>query len=251
MRAEEFQKMIDYNKISEDYVQHRQHVHPEVLNALLSAQNEGTPSTVLEVGCGTANYIIAIESLTGSSCWGIDPSEKMLSVARERSSKITFQLGKAEQLDFAANFFDLIFSVDVIHHVTGHLDYFREAYRVLKPGGHICTATDSEWVLRNRRPLATHFPETVETELARYPRIPKLAELMTQVGFGAIKDTLVEFSFQLKDIQAYRDRAFSSLHLISEDAYQRGIHRLEDELREQGFIRCISRYTLLWGTKPA
>lgn len=243
--------MIDYNKISEDYTQHRQNVHPEVLKELVSTQREGKTTNLLEVGCGTANYIIAIESLTGSSCWGIDPSSKMLSVARDRSTKITFQLGKAEKLEFSDNFFDLIYSVDVIHHVTRHLDYFQEAYRSLKPGGQICTATDSEWVLRNRRPLATHFPETVETELARYPRIPKLAKLMKQIGFIDIKDPLVEFSFQLQDIQAYRDRAFSSLHLISEEALHRGINQLEKELRDKGYIQCISRYVLLWGTKPA
>jgi len=243
--------MINYNKISDEYTQHRQNVHPEVLKGLLSTHRDGKSSTILEVGCGTANYIITLESLTGSSCWGIDPSEKMLSVAQDRSPKITFQQGRAEKLEFSTNFFDLIFSVDVIHHVIGHLDYFQEAYRVLKPGGRICTATDSEWVLHNRRPLATHFPETIETEIARYPRIPKLAKLMTQVGFVDIKDILVEYSFHLKDIQAYRDRAFSSLHLISEEAYQRGITRLEEELRENGYIQCISRYVLLWGIKKS
>jgi ubiquinone/menaquinone biosynthesis C-methylase UbiE len=173
----------------------------------------------------------------------------MLSVARKRLNNINFKLGRAEQLDFPADFFDLIFSVDVIHHVVGHLEYFQNAYRILNQGGRICTATDSEWVLRNRRPLATHFPETVDVEIARYPRIPLLIKLMRQAGFKDIKDNLVEFSFNLKDIQAYRDKAFSSLHLISEEAFSRGIARLEEELEEKGYIRCISRYTLLWGRK--
>ncbi len=241
--------MIDYNKISENYSKHRQNIHPEVLKGLLYNCEYDDTSNILEVGCGTANYIIAVESLTGSNCWGIDPSEKMLSVARERSNNIHFQLGRAEQLDFSADFFDLIFSVDVIHHVEGHLEYFQEAFRTLKLGGRICTATDSEWVIRNRRPLATHFPETIDVELARYPRIQALTKLMRQAGFTDIKDILVEFSFDLKNIQSYRDRAFSSLHLISEEAFHIGITRLEEELDEKGYIHCISRYTLLWGTK--
>lgn len=241
--------MIEYDKISEIYTQHRQNVHPEALKELLSDHNYGKNSNILEVGCGTANYIIAIESLTKSNCWGIDPSEKMLSVARERSNRINFQLGRGERLDFSANFFDLIFSVDVIHHVEGHLEYIKEAYRTLKPGGRFCTATDSEWIIRNRRPVATHFPEIIESEIARYPRIQQLTKFMTQVGFCNIKEVLVEFSFQLKDIQAYRDKAFSSLHFISEDAFDRGIARLESEKREKGFIQCITRKLLLWGYK--
>jgi SAM-dependent methyltransferase len=241
--------MIDYDKISGHYSQHRQKVHPGVLKGLLSGSRCGDASSVLEVGCGTANYIVAVESLTGCRCWGIDPSEKMLSVARERSTKIDFKIGKAEQLDFSSDFFDFIFSVDVIHHVEGHSEYFHEAYRALSPGGRVCTVTDSEWVLRNRLPLSVVFPETVEVELARYPRIPFLAGLMVEAGFADIQDVLVEHSFHMKDIQAFRDRAYSSLHLISEEAFHRGIARLEDELDEKGYIQYVSRYTLLWGRK--
>jgi SAM-dependent methyltransferase len=241
--------MIDYNKISGHYSQHRQKVHPGVLKELLSGSRCGDASTVLEVGCGTANYIVAIQSLTGSKCWGIDPSEKMLSVARGRSKKIDLKNGRAEQLDFSSDFFDFVFSVDVIHHMEGHSEYFHEAYRTLKPGGRVCTVTDSEWILRNRLPMSIVFPETVEVELARYPRIPFLSGLMVEAGFADIQDVLVEHSFRMKDIQAFRDRAYSSLHLISEEAFRRGIARLEDELEEKGFIQYVSRYTLLWGKK--
>ena len=167
----------------------------------------------------------------------------------DNEKKIHLKNGRAEQLDFSTDFFDFIFSVDVIHHMEGHLEYFQEAFRTLKSGSRICTVTDSEWILRNRQPLATHFPETIEVELARYPRIPYLTRLMRKAGFTDIQDCLVEYSFNMEDIQAFRDRAYSSLHLISEEAFQRGITRLEEELDEKGHIQNISRYTLLWGSK--
>ena len=123
--------MINYDKIATEYAQRRK-VHPEVLKTLFLTGEIGTVSKVLEIGCGTGNYIIALESLTGCSCWGTDPSEQMLSKARKHTEKIIFQPGKAEKLDFPQNFFDLVFSVDVIHHVNKIIDYFQEAYRVLK-----------------------------------------------------------------------------------------------------------------------
>jgi ubiquinone/menaquinone biosynthesis C-methylase UbiE len=241
--------LINYDKISGYYTQHRQNVHPGVMKGLLENSKFKDNTKVLEVGCGTANYILALQSITGCKCWGIDPSNKMLSVARKRSTSINFKIGRAEQLDFSFDFFDLIFSVDVIHHIKDHLEYFKEAFRTLKPEGRICTATDSEWIIKNRRPLATHFPETIEVELVRYPKISVLTKQMKQAGLIGINGKLVEFEFNLKDIQGYRDKAFSSLHLISEEAFQRGITRLEEELEEKGNIRCVSRYFLLWGSK--
>jgi hypothetical protein len=71
---------------------------------------------------------------------------------------------------------------------------------------------------------------------------------MAGAGFVALDEQTVECTYVLADIQIYRDKAFSALHLISEEAFQRGIARMERDLR-QGPILCTPRYTLLWGTK--
>ncbi len=138
--------------------------------------------------------------------------------------------------------------MDVIHHLGDRLAYFREAYRVLRADGKACTVTDSEWIIRHRQPLAVYFPETVEIELGRYPRIAELRDIMERVGFGEMTESTVEFAYPLTDIQAYRDKAFSALLLIPEAAFQRGIERMEQDLRT-GRIQCVSRYLLLWGAK--
>jgi ubiquinone/menaquinone biosynthesis C-methylase UbiE len=239
--------MIDYDKMASEYARHRQ-VHPEVLKNLLSTSGVGGASRVLEVGCGTGNYIAALEAQAHCSCWGLDPSEQMLSRAKERSRKIHFQPGRAERLDFPEDFFDLVFSVDVIHYVGDRPAYFREAYRVLKADGKVCTVTDSEWIIRHRQPLAVYFPETVEVELGRYPRIAELREAMERSGFDEIAEHTVELAYPLTDLQAYRDKAFSALHLISEESFQRGLECMERDLCN-GPIPCVSRYVLLWGTK--
>lgn len=240
--------MIDYTGLAAEYARHRA-VHPEVLRHLHRTGGVSATSKVLEVGCGTGNYTVALEVLAGCACWGTDPSEAMLSRARERSGRATFQPGRAERLEFPDGFFDLVFSVDVIHHVGDRAAFFSEAHRVLKAGGEACTVTDSEWIIRHREPLAVCFPETVEVDLARYPSVAELREVMQRVGFAEVSEEIVEFAYQLTDAQAYRDRAFSSLHLISERAFQQGIARMEATLRA-GPVPCVSRYLLLWGTRP-
>jgi ubiquinone/menaquinone biosynthesis C-methylase UbiE len=239
--------MINYDRIAREYGRHRQ-VHPEVLKSLLLTSEIGNASRVLEVGCGAGNYIQALAGLTHCSCWGIDPSEQMLSKAREHAGEINYQLGQAETLDFPQGSFDMVFSVDVIHHLDDRPAYSREAYRVLKADGRLCTVTDSEWIIRHRQPLAVYFPETIEIELDRYPRIAELRETIELIGFDEIIENMVEFAYQLTDIHAYRDKAFSCLHLIPEEAFQRGIEHMERDLRI-GPIQCVSRYLLLWGTK--
>ncbi len=240
---------IDYDRIASEYSQHRK-VHPGVLAELIRVSAISSNSKVLDVGCGTGNYSVALRTLVGCMVWAVDPSEEMLSKAKERSAEINFISGEAEKLDFSQSFFDMVFSVDVIHHLSSQLDFFREAYRVLNSHGRICTVTDSEWIIRHREPLSVYFPETVEIELKRYPRIEQLKRIMIQVGFGEVKETVVEFAYELRSAQAYRDKAFSSLHLISKEAFEVGIERMERDL-QSGPIRCTSRYSLLWGNKPS
>ncbi len=126
----------------------------------------------------------------------------------------SFQPGDAERLDFPEEYFDLVFSVDVIHHIGGRLTFFREAHRILRAGGRVCKVMDCEWIIRRRQPLAVYFPEIVEHELGRCPRIAELGELMREAGIDHLREQGVEFACQLSDIQAYPDKAYSSLHLI-------------------------------------
>jgi ubiquinone/menaquinone biosynthesis C-methylase UbiE len=247
---------LDYDSLATEYARHRQ-VHPGVLQALHQAaqrlQHTVQGSTrVLEIGCGTGNYILALAAATGCEGWGIDPSEGMLAQAGARSTAVHFRPGSAERLDFQDGSFDLVYSVDVIHHVPDPEYYTKEAYRVLASGGRLCTVTDSEWIIRHRQPLASYFPETIEVELARYPPIATLRALCEQAGFVEINERTVEFRCLLTDIRAYRDKAFSALHLISEEAFQRGMERMEHDMQGDYCrtpIPCVSRYTLLWGTK--
>ena len=154
-----------------------------------------------------------------------------------------------EALQFEDSFFDLIFSVDVIHHLEQIPPYFSEIFRILKPGGLICTVTDSDDTIRNRRPLAFYFPETISVDLQRYPSILLLRKRMEDAGFRHIQQIRVEFPYELTDIQAYKDKAYSCLHLISPDAFQKGLARMETDLA-QGSIPGNSRYLLLFGKKP-
>jgi ubiquinone/menaquinone biosynthesis C-methylase UbiE len=240
---------IDYAAAAASYARHRE-IHLGVLAELVAHGEIGSESRVLDVGCGTGNYARSLVSVTGCRVSGVEPSARMRDRAISATAWEALLEARAEQLPFPDATFDLVMSTDVIHHVSDRNAYFAEAARVLRPGGHVVTVTDSHDDIRRRRPLSSHFPETVPVELARYPSIAALATEMERAGFVAQQTVEVARDYQLTDSQPYRDRAYSSLLLIDDAAFQRGLARLESALA-LGPIPCVSLYTLLWGTIPA
>ncbi|MCB9456586.1 MAG: methyltransferase domain-containing protein [Anaerolineaceae bacterium] len=240
---------LNYDALAAQYARSRG-IHPAVLNSLAMTGGVTSSSKVAEIGCGTGNYINGLVTHTDCAGWGIDPSNEMLAYARQQPTALHIQPGFAHETGLPPGLFDLVYSVDVIHHLDDTAAYFREAYRLLRPGGKICTVTDSEAIIRTRQPLSTHFPETIAPELARYPHIADLESSMSQVGFQGIEQQAAEDRTRLTDISAYREKVFSALHLIAEEDFQRGLAHLEAELQEKGAVVRVSRYVLLWGIKP-
>jgi demethylmenaquinone methyltransferase/2-methoxy-6-polyprenyl-1,4-benzoquinol methylase len=96
------------------------------------------PKMILDVATGTADLAIAESKLNPTKIIGVDISEKMLAVGREKIKSypmIELQLGDSEALQFPDNTFDAVsvsFGVRNFENVPKGLSEMR---RVLKPGG--------------------------------------------------------------------------------------------------------------------
>ena len=168
-------------QIASAYAKLRQ-VHRPLLSALIVGSGAHAGSRVLELGCGTGNYICAIRSQIGCSAWGIDASREMLNQASARASEVTWICAGAENPGLTDVKFDFVFNVDAIHHFEDRRRVVNEINRLLLEAGTICVATDSEQIIRNRKPLSTYWAETIELELARYPRIETLDTELGEAG---------------------------------------------------------------------
>lgn len=239
---------VDYDQGAKGYATHRR-LHPGVFQELCLRGHLDPGSRCLEVGCGTGNYASALVGYTRCVGFGLDPASAMLAQASAQSGRVVWILGRAEQPSFADDAFDLIFSVDVIHHLADKAAFFCEVGRTLRPGGQVCTVTDSEEIIRRREILSGYFPETIELELARYPRITQLEAWMAATGIENQGVGAVEAPYQVTNVQPFRDKVYSALHLIPDAAWQEGMERLEGDLA-RGPIRGSSRYACVWGRKP-
>ncbi len=239
---------VNYDGLARDYAQHRRAV-PSFTEALLQGGSLTRGSRVLELGCGTGNYVRALEDAVGCGCWGIDRSGEMLVRAQAHASAVEFSLGDATRLEFADESFDLVFSIDVIHHVDARDKFYEEAYRVLRSGGRLCTMTHSEELIRHAMVMSRYFPETIEADLARYPRIAALCAWMQDAGFGGLSNVTISSPLEIADSGCYAAKAFSSLHAIPQDAFERGLAWLERDL-SAGPVAGVLRQSVLWASKP-
>ncbi|WP_236550540.1 bifunctional 2-polyprenyl-6-hydroxyphenol methylase/3-demethylubiquinol 3-O-methyltransferase UbiG [Cyanobium sp. Copco_Reservoir_LC18] len=99
---------------------------------------------VLDVGCG-GGYTCEFLARRGAVVTGIDRSAACIAAARSHAAasglEITYRVGIAEELPFAAGSFDVVVCVDVLEHVDRPEAVVAEMGRVLTPGGSLCFDT--------------------------------------------------------------------------------------------------------------
>jgi SAM-dependent methyltransferase len=93
---------------------------------------------VLEIGVGLGSDHQRFAE-AGADLYGVDLTERAIKHTRRRLEvfglKSTLAIGDAENLHFADNSFDIVYSWGVLHHSPNTAKAIAEAHRVLKPGG--------------------------------------------------------------------------------------------------------------------
>jgi ubiquinone/menaquinone biosynthesis C-methylase UbiE len=92
----------------------------------------------LDVGCGNGRISSWLAG-RGADVAGVDPSQEMLSAARDLSPQVEFLLGDAEQLPFEGESFDVVVSVTVLQYLAQQPERLStaaaEIARVLRANG--------------------------------------------------------------------------------------------------------------------
>ena len=220
---------LDYDKLADIYDQQRALSEEKELlwvNLLKKHLALDERSRVLDVGCGTGRFAIAIRKHLQCSVVGVDPSSFMLAKAKGKSvAGITWLQGRAETLPFPKGTFDACFASQVVHHFDDKHQAFAEVYRVLCESGRVGIRYSSHAELR-ASPDYRFFPTALLIDLERMPDTPQIKDILQKVGFGLLEERSIRQQF-FESSQDYLDKMKSKygsvLSLISEEEYQEGL----------------------------
>ena len=100
---------------------------------------KGTVSEILDIGCGTGRYSMALAAHFNARVIAVDPSEKMLAEARKKATeRVRYERASAESLPLPDASIDMVFMSMVFHHFDDPGQAVRECRRVLRRGGTVC-----------------------------------------------------------------------------------------------------------------
>ncbi len=131
---------------------------------------------VLEIGCGAGKFLFSLAELFPEKEYtGVDISGTAIEKASKinRSSKISFIEGNAEDLHFEEQAFDVIIILDVLEHLIDPQKLIDDCYRFLKPGGVIhtfipCEAHSVYWLAE--KIFGFHTKERTVGHIQRFTR---------------------------------------------------------------------------------
>lgn len=146
-KSEQIEQMFDHIAPTYDKLNHTLSLGVDRYwrNRAIKALKSCKPRRMLDVATGTGDFaILAARHLQPGQLIGIDISEGMMAVARQKVAdaglsleKVSFQREDCTNLSFADNSFDAVSSTFGIRNFE-HLDKaFVEMHRVLSPGGQL------------------------------------------------------------------------------------------------------------------
>ena len=157
--------------------------------------------TVLDLGSGAGFDVFLAARQVGAAgrVIGVDMTAEMISKARANAAKIgasnvEFRLGEIEHLPLADATVDVILSNCVINLSPDKAQVFRDAFRVLRPGGRLAI---SDVVCLAEMPAELRRQaEAIAACVAGAARADALEAMLREIGFAEVKVVVNEASRQ-------------------------------------------------------
>lgn len=204
----------------------------------------------LDLGCGTGNYLAEFAA-RGYAMTGLDLSEGMLRIAREKSPSSDFICAPAENMPVPSESIAGAFSCLAVHHFENLEAMTREVHRVLE--------RDARFVIFTTEPSQTrtfwlneYFGELMRSSESLMPPVTRLVTVLQRAGFYPVNVSTWDIPEDMVDLFLYGAKHQPALYLRDDvrqgitrfrragqsRSVQEGCRRLEQDIRA-GRIRSV------------
>lgn len=224
---------IDYDEMAPDYDRGRA-LSPGALNDLRTALADYVPAEsagpVLDLGCGTGQFALLLAEWFGVEVVGVEPSQGMRAEAKANATHqlVRYVGGRAEEIPLRTASCGIAWLAHMVHHVDDLQRCMREVRRVVLPGGRL--------LIRGAFPgrfddiTMFEFWPSAAKAVEDFPTREITIEACVAAGFEVEKLlSLPQVTAQsLRNyLEKAKSRADTSLTLISDDEFTRGLRALE------------------------
>lgn len=252
----------DYLKTSENYDRTRRANGIEILlGGFASLDRPLAKQTILDAGCGTGNYLEALDGKV-ASLRGVEMNSGMLSKARSKfpqDNGVELSQGSILQLPYDDETFDGVMCNQVIHHLgtveapddfSNLRKFLSEAYRVLCAPGLMIINTCSQRQVYDGFWWSELIPEATDVMAKRYIPIEALQSMLEDVGFEfrsviAPVDAILQRQEEYFDPRAALRKEFrdgdSTWSLSPEDERKQSLERIRTMNEDDSMERFITR----------
>ncbi|MCP4570234.1 MAG: methyltransferase domain-containing protein [FCB group bacterium] len=232
-------RKTDYSVIAANYdkarVMSRQNIELW-LDMVATYSHAPTGARALDLGCGTGRFAIPMAEYLGYQVTGADASEAMLNKAAEKDSTgaVNWDHQNADSLNYEDKLFDIVFMSHLLHHVDDPQKVLKNCARILKSGGHVFIRYGAIEQIRNDA-AHTFIPEIVAVDEARTPTVKQVEIWLNEAGFEKITSHDIRqktFQSSADHLKAVKLKNNSVMSLIADDAFNRGVARMEKYIKD-------------------
>jgi SAM-dependent methyltransferase len=226
---------VDYDSVAADYSsRYQRNDYSGVTKAVTEFFASGPAldrRVALEVGCGTGVWLQLAREFSHPTV-GVDPSSKMLHVARSTAPAAFLVRAQAESLPFQSQTVDRLFCVNALHHFSDPRAFFMEARRLVRPRGAILTIGLDPHTGRDRWWIYEYFPEALVADRQRYLSTQTIRGMMAAAGFERCETREVQHLPRALRLSEADSGGFlartsaSQLMVISDEDYEAGVGRI-------------------------